>query len=178
MKKLKSKIISKFPTLIRVKELEKKLEEEKVIKMRLDEIGNISYKGEKYITLYLSESNARRARERGEEVGKKVIERKEKEIEALQKSNWANCETITNIDKANTNLHDNIKELNNKLSETQKALEESLQREGDLRKDLIEVMKLNNQLNSRTIETKTIASEPIEIKPVKKSKKKANPNNK
>ncbi len=53
------------------------------------------------------------------------------------------------------------------MSETQKELEESLQREKDLRKDLIEVMKLNNQLNSRTIETKTIASEPIEIKPIK-----------
>jgi len=176
MESIKSKILSKFSNLKRIKELEKKLKEEEVARLAWGEEGDIAYKGEKYVTLYISKVNERRAMERGAEAGKKALENKIKEIEALQESNKVNCETITSLSDKIMELDVIIASSNKKIDATQKELDESLIREKDLRKDLIEIMKLNNALNSRTIETKTIASEPIEIKPVKKSKKKTNLN--
>lgn len=171
MKNLKSKIINKFPTLAKVVELEKKLKEEEVVEMGWLDAGDISYKGDKYITLFSSRRRERLAREKGEEFGKNMIKQKNDEIEALQESIRENCVTITKLGEDIEILNNNISNLDNKLHTTQKELEEALVREKELRKDLIEVMKLNNQLNSRTIETKTVASEPINIKPIKKPKK-------
>ena len=170
---IKEKILKHWPTLEKIKELEAKLKEEKVYKENIWS-STITYKGDEYIDIRSSNDMVEAARNRQKKDAELKLNEQSENIQKLETSLFAKDQEIKNLTEALDEALDKLtKEAIATLAakkELQEESEKALERERELRKDLIETIKLNTALNSRTVETKTVAREPITIKPVKKKK--------
>lgn len=169
IKQIKAKILKHWPTLQRIKELEAKLKEERVYK---DSVwsNTLKYKGEEYITIWSSDSRVKAERNRQIKNAELKLNEQSGNIRELETSLFDKNQEIRNLTEALDKLTKEVMTTLEAKKVIQEELNQALEREKELRKDLIETMKLNNALNSRTVETKTVASEPINIKPIKKKK--------
>lgn len=177
LNKIKQKILLKLPTLTKIKELEKKLREEEVTILDWSSDADIEYKGFQYVDSYKMSDKKDQISTLKKKHSDEMLKLIEKHAENIQKVGEELTSEKEVLEQDKNNLLDQVstlkfklQELENLLDKNKKELEESLKRESELRKDLIETMKLNNALNSRTIETKTVSSEPIEIKPINNKK--------
>ncbi len=148
---LRAKLLKHWPTLAKIKELEYKLKEEKVCELGYCSDSDIKYKNCEYIADWRVAGTKRQLRDKHkEELQSKELKISDLEIQLK--------EHIINYDE----MQNDILKAETKLKKVTEELSTSFERESQLRRDLLEAMKLNNALNSRTVETVTTESEPIE----------------